>query len=272
MSPSPDGVLLEPLSPKYTEALVYAATLHRHQPRKGTQTPYLSHLMAVSGLVLEDGGSEDEAIGGLLHDAAEDQGREVLPYLRHVFGAVVADIVEGCSDALPEAGAEKPPWPQRKASYIDHLLDPHVGQSTLRVSAADKLHNARATVTDLRISGAWPQSNACVHQNLWYYEALSNVFQTRLPGDSRTLQCLVAAVDELFMLTPEVSREGAGNRHPEACDCLGSRNDLAPGEIDPFGGPDYSDEMMSQEDADAFLAKLAEIDAEIAAEREADQG
>ena len=70
------------LSPEFGDALSFAARLHRGQPRKGTSIPYISHLMAVSGLVLEFGGTETEAIAGLLHDAIEDQGgpptREVI--------------------------------------------------------------------------------------------------------------------------------------------------------------------------------------------------
>ena len=36
--------------------------------------PYISHLLSVTALVLEDGGDEDQAIAALLHDAIEDQG------------------------------------------------------------------------------------------------------------------------------------------------------------------------------------------------------
>lgn len=209
------GVGCGPLSARYTEALTYAATLHRDQPRKGTQVPYLAHLLAVSSLVLEDGGSEDEAIAGLLHDAAEDCGREVLPYIEDIFGTPVADIVRACSDDLPEAGAEKRPWPERKADYIGHLAE--ADEAVVRVSAADKLHNARATAADLSRTG-WPKSKACHHQNLWYYEALTQIVTRRLPG-SRTAELLAATVDDLFRLTPDVAREGVGGQQPPTCSC-----------------------------------------------------
>jgi hypothetical protein len=62
------------LTSRYDEAFRYAHDLHRHQTRKGTDIPYISHLMIVSALVVEYGGNEDQAIGALLHDAAEDQG------------------------------------------------------------------------------------------------------------------------------------------------------------------------------------------------------
>ncbi|MGH9207924.1 MAG: HD domain-containing protein, partial [Acidimicrobiales bacterium] len=96
------------LSERFEEALTYATRLHRDQYRKGTTIPYVSHLLAVASMVLEDGGSEDEAIAGLLHDAGEDQGgRRTLEDIRRRFGDQVADTVAACSDSdvLP-----KPPW------------------------------------------------------------------------------------------------------------------------------------------------------------------
>lgn len=193
------------LTARFTEALTFAAALHREQRRKDPAgTPYLAHLMAVSSLVLEDGGTEDEAIGGLLHDAAEDQGREVLPYVRQVFGSTVHDIVEGCSDALPEAGAEKPSWVTRKRDYIAHLAD--AGESVLRVSAADKLHNSRSSLVDLRTAGSWPRSKACVHQSLWYYTSLHRAFAAKLPT-SRSVVELNRVVEGLLTETPGVDRD-----------------------------------------------------------------
>ena len=61
-----------PPSGRFDDALGFALRLHRSQFRKGTSIPYISHLLAVAGLVQENGGSEDEAIGALLHDAIED--------------------------------------------------------------------------------------------------------------------------------------------------------------------------------------------------------
>jgi (p)ppGpp synthase/HD superfamily hydrolase len=206
-----------PLSARYSEALTYAATLHRTQVRKGGRTPYLAHLLAVSSLVLEDGGTEDEAIAALLHDSAEDQGREILPYLRAIFGDVVHEIVEACSDALPAAGEQKPPWLERKTAYVAHLRS--ASPSTLRVSAADKLHNARSTVADLRQAGSWPPSNTCLHRNLWYYSALEQAFRELLP-DSRTVWELGLAVDELHALSGAARTEPGPA--PEPCGCPGS--------------------------------------------------
>src|SRR3954447_25583269 len=97
-----------PLAERFDDALAYAARHHRQQLRKGSQVPYMSHLMSVSALVLEHGGSEDQAIAALLHDAVEDapagQGGAVLADIRSRFGDVVADIVRACVDGLDADG------------------------------------------------------------------------------------------------------------------------------------------------------------------------
>lgn len=203
-----------PLSPRYSEALTWAATLHRYQVRKNTQVPYLSHLVAVSSLVLEDGGTETEAIAGLLHDAVEDCGAQVIPHIRDAFGDEVVKIVLACSDATPEAGEAKPLWAPRKQAYIDHLRE--ASPSALRVTAADKLHNARATVGDLRQTGAWANFNACRHQSLWYYDAINTVLQERLPG-SRTAAALDRTVEELYQLTADADRPNTVSPTVPAC-------------------------------------------------------
>lgn len=176
-----------PLTSLYDEAMKYAADLQRDQLRKNTKVPYLAHLVAVSSLVLEDGGTETEAIAGLLHDTVEDCGAHIEPILRERFGDAVVDIVMECSDAAPVDGEPKPPWAIRKQAYVDHFRT-EASESALRVSAADKLHNARATLGDLGESepkGTWMPHNACHHQSLWYYQAISDVVTSRLPT-SRT--------------------------------------------------------------------------------------
>ncbi len=153
--------------------------LHATQTRKGTDTPYISHLLGVAGLVLEYGGNEDQAIAAMLHDAIEDQGAQHEPVIAQRFGPVVARIVRACTDAdtLP-----KPPWHERKQTYIDHLA--HVDADVLLVSAADKLHNARAICADLRLHGpaVFDRFKGGLEGTLWYYESLLDVFRWRMPG------------------------------------------------------------------------------------------
>jgi (p)ppGpp synthase/HD superfamily hydrolase len=190
------------LSPLYDQALTCAASLHRDQLRKNTKVAYIAHLVAVSSLVLEDGGTETEAIAGLLHDAVEDCGAQVEPILRQRFGDDVVDIVMECSDAAPVDGAAKPPWAIRKQEYVSHFRTTAT-DSAMRVSAADKLHNARATLSDLRESdpkGTWAPHNACHHQSLWYYQAISDAVTRRLP-ESRTGVELAKVVTELYEQT-----------------------------------------------------------------------
>jgi len=126
------------LTGQFSKALVYAELKHHNQVRKGGDIPYIGHLLAVAGLVINDGGSETQAIAALLHDAVEDQGGpQTLQEIRANFGEDVARIVDECSDADEEP---KPPWLDRKRNYINHLAD--VGDDTLLVSVADKLDNA----------------------------------------------------------------------------------------------------------------------------------
>jgi (p)ppGpp synthase/HD superfamily hydrolase len=163
---------------RFAEALTFAARLHAQQTRKGSDLPYVSHLLGVAGIAMEYGGGEDECIAALLHDAAEDQGGEpTLALIRERFGDAVADTVAGCTDAYAEAGAEKPPWVQRKVAYIAHLRD--APPSVRLVSAADKLHNARSILMDYRQSGPAIfdrfKKDTPFH-TLWYYRRLADTF------------------------------------------------------------------------------------------------
>jgi (p)ppGpp synthase/HD superfamily hydrolase len=163
------------LTNRFEGALLYAIRLHAHQIRKGSRVPYISHLLGVTALVLEDGGNEDQAIAALLHDAVEDQGGlATLEDIRSRFGEHVATIVEGCTDAFT---LPKPPWRERKETYIAHLR--RAGVDVRRVSLADKLHNARTILVDLRRNGevVWRRFNGGKGGTLWYYRSLVEVFQ-----------------------------------------------------------------------------------------------
>jgi GTP pyrophosphokinase len=164
----------------FERALVFATKLHAAQTRKQTEVPYISHLIAVAGLVLEYGGNRDEAIAGLLHDAIEDQGTRFpggVPALKDAiasrFGAAVLDIVQGCTDSETEP---KPPWKARKEGYIRHIRG--AGESVRLVSCADKLHNARSIVADLRVVGRelFGRFTGGTDGTLWYYRELSDAF------------------------------------------------------------------------------------------------
>ena len=107
---------------KYKKALDFAYKLHFEQNRKDTEIPYFTHLVSVSNNIIEDGGTTDEAIGGLLHDAVEDQGGlKTLIQIRKLFGSKVAKIVDECSDTVV---VPKPPWQERKKKYIVKTMRP----------------------------------------------------------------------------------------------------------------------------------------------------
>jgi HD domain len=174
------------LTGRFQRAFTLASEVHAAQRRKGTTIPYLAHLMSVSALVLEHGGDEDAAIAGLLHDAVEDadDGAATAVLIREEFGEHVADIVLACSDAIGVKGQHKPPWRERKASYITHLAE-QADPAVFLVSACDKLHNARSIVSDLRgigpaFWGRFGEPDPAAH--LWYYGSLATEYVGRVPA------------------------------------------------------------------------------------------
>lgn len=168
------------LTSRFESALVFAAQLHARQIRKGTHVPYISHLMSVAALVIEDGGDEDEAIAALLHDAIEDQGgattREAI---RQQFGERVVQTVEGCTESVV---LPKPPWKERKLRYLQKMRS--ASPEVCRISLADKLHNARTIVMDLRHSSDsfWQRFNGGREGTLWYYRSLLAIYQDKAAG------------------------------------------------------------------------------------------
>ncbi len=186
------------LTARFEDALHFAFHLHASQVRKGTRIPYFTHLMAVSGLVLEDGGDEDQAIAALLHDAVEDQGgMETWQEIRRRFGENVAYMVDGLTDAYD---APKPPWRLRKEHYLAHLRTAR--SEVHRISLADKLHNSRMLLADLKLSGeaTWERFRGGREGTLWYYRALVEIF---LETSSSSM------VSELAQVVAEIERLAA---------------------------------------------------------------
>ncbi|MCD6030995.1 MAG: metal dependent phosphohydrolase [Thermomicrobiales bacterium] len=184
---------------RLANALGFATQLHAMQKRKGSGVPYISHLLAVAAIVLEHGGTEDEAIAALLHDAVEDQGGQAtLALIRDRYGDTVAAIVAGCTDTDE---VHKPSWRPRKERYLAHFAD--APPSVLLVVAADKLHNARSVLADYRELGdaLWPRFTGNRDGTLWYYRAVADALRARAQSGSDNLKKLVAdlnrTVDEL---------------------------------------------------------------------------
>jgi len=168
------------LSHRFDDAFLYASHIHGAHLRKGTDIPYISHLISVAALTLEHGGNEDQAIAALLHDAVEDcGGAPRLENIRHRFGDAVAQIVEDCTDSWVEP---KPPWEERKKVYIASIGKKP--KTSLLVSLADKTHNARCILSDFRTHGPdlWKRFNAPPDRLLWYYESLADAFEMQIPA------------------------------------------------------------------------------------------
>lgn len=189
------------LSERFDAALLFASFLHRRQTRKATTVPYVSHLLAVAAIVIEDGGTEDEAIAALLHDSIEDcgdtypGGRPALRrYLAQNFSRHVLEIVDACTDddGIGKGKAatleqERIAWRARKERYLAHI--PGIPVAALRVSCADKLHNVRSTIADYERIGEdlWARFRTqSAGDQLWYFAALARAFSKtsleRLPA------------------------------------------------------------------------------------------
>jgi len=196
------------LSPRFEQALAFAAELHRQQVRKGTGVPYMAHLLGVASLALEHGATEDEAIAAVLHDAVEDQGGAATQEaIRQRFGPAVADIVAGCTDTDQ---TPKPPWRARKEAYIAHLAS--ASPSVRLVSLCDKVHNARTILADYRTIGEelWTRFTGGKKGTLWYYRALVEAF--RAHGATP----LVAELDRIVREVERLAAEDCTCFEPES--------------------------------------------------------
>lgn len=193
---------------RFSDAFKYAAQEHRCQLRKGTNIPYISHQMSVSALIWENGGDEDQAIAGLLHDVIEDADPpSAVPRIRkeilEKFGQRVLDLVEGCTDGEQDVAGKKAPWRERKENYLALLQ--HEPEELLIASCCDKLHNARAILTDLITHGEslFNRFTGKKEGTLWYYRQLIKIYQAKLPEvvAVRELTSVVDAIESLSGVT-----------------------------------------------------------------------
>ena len=187
--------------PKFDEALLLAHDLHRHDVRKGTGKPYISHLLGVCSLVVDYGGDEEMAIAALLHDAVEDHGgHPMLEQIRESFGERVAHIVDGCTDSYVLDATKKEPWRQRKedlpratchwkTTTCDWFLPPTSSTT------------AGPSVRDLRRDGiaALDRFNGGRKDTVWYYDQLVRAF--RAAGTNELVEELAISVDEMKRVT-----------------------------------------------------------------------
>jgi GTP pyrophosphokinase len=202
------------LTERFDDALRYATAHHAQQLRKGTPVPYAAHLLAVASLVLEMHGSEDEAIGALLHDVVEDGGgADALAFIERTFGAAVAEIVLANSDSIT-GRAEKGDWYERKHAYIAAF--PRKSPAALRVSLADKLHNARSILTDYRTHGdaLWARFNQSGGlATRVYYRELAAAFERER---ERMGEHAAPAVGELRRVVDDITALAAERQGPDS--------------------------------------------------------
>ena len=183
------------MTERFSAALAYANELHRDQRRKGSGVPYVSHLLSVAALVIEAGGSEDECIAALLHDAVEDQGgAATADEIRRRFGSEVARIVEACTEDK-SAGLT---WIERKRSTVGKVAE--MDASVRLVLTADKLHNVRSVISEHAKIGdlIWWRFGGGCEGTVWYYRAMADAIESA--GGSGLLPELRAAVEELEAL------------------------------------------------------------------------
>ena len=196
--------------PRYARALSDAATWHHGQFRKGSEIPYVSHVLAVSAFLLEDGADEDEAIAGLLHDSIEDASLTVAE-LAARYGQRVADIVAACTDDWSGDPLHKSAWWPRKVSHIAHVTgagaDADLGIT--KVTAADKLANLRSTL-DAGDPEVFSRFKAGIGGFVWYQETFGRLLAQRLGSRSLLAKRLVSALQELDDLVSAERRRLGG--------------------------------------------------------------
>lgn len=176
------------MTDRFNRALQLAIEAHADQVRKGTENaaglalPYITHPVAVAALVQRYGGTENQVIAALLHDVLEDGGPQWARPIREAFGAEVLELVEFCTDGLPDESGRKPPWRERKEAYLEHLRE--ADGPGLLVSACDKLANLQAILLDLTEVGdaVWARFTGKKDGTLWYYSALVDAFAGRVPA------------------------------------------------------------------------------------------
>jgi (p)ppGpp synthase/HD superfamily hydrolase len=175
-------------SERFDDALAFTHQLHRRQIRKTSGVPYIAHPMSVAALVIEDGGSEDEAIAALLHDSLEDQGRhypggvaQLAQDIGARFGEEVLRIVQACTERTSEEEAairdKRERWRAHKRAYFEQIRE--AGASVRRVSCADSLHNTRTLVKDYRQMGdrIWTRfMTRSGDDQVWAYRSAAEAF------------------------------------------------------------------------------------------------
>jgi (p)ppGpp synthase/HD superfamily hydrolase len=194
-------------SERFEHALGFTHRLHQKQRRKTSGAPYVAHLLGVAALVIEDGGTEDEAIAALLHDSLEDQGRHypggvdaLAAEIESRFGTPVRRLVEALTEHTTVAEAriadKYERWRAHKRAYFEQIRD--AGAEVRRISCADSLYNVRSLLTGYRRMGnrIWTRFlTGRADDQIWAYRCAAEAFQAA--GTGQMADELAAAVEAL---------------------------------------------------------------------------
>jgi (p)ppGpp synthase/HD superfamily hydrolase len=185
----------EPAFSRYRDALNLAAELHGNELRKAWPAPLLAHLVAVSSLVWEDGGDEEQAVAALLHDALVYGGCS-LEAIGNRFGPRVAQIAREATDTRQAFDAgPRPPWLERRVAHIASIAT--LSDDVLLVMAADKAQECQEWSLQLdRDPARAAQLQGGVEPMAWYYQSLHQALSNRIPN-SRSLLILQRSVRAL---------------------------------------------------------------------------
>lgn len=141
-------------SDRINHALAFAAKHHDQQVRKGTRLPYLTHPANVAIILTRYGCDDDVVVAGILHDVVEDCVREgwtramLESRITEKFGDSVLAAVLSVTKRKLDGDGNEMDRDERNVDYIARVGD--ATDAAKWVCAADKLHNANATLADLR--------------------------------------------------------------------------------------------------------------------------
>ena len=207
-------------SEKFYAAFRKACEGHKLGARKGSDIPYIGHLLGVASAVIEAGGCEDQAIAAFLHDIVEDVGVTVAE-IEVEFGKTIAEIVDACTDAtkeqkqaedekrksMPKEEYAKHWWKNRKEPYINKLKAKTMDDPSVLVALADKTYNAENTAADVRGKNSkdrkkvWSKFNVGEKFQRKWYRGLLKAFKENKTYDQFSqplFNRFEAAVNEIF--------------------------------------------------------------------------
>ena len=185
---------------KYKKALDFSFNFYKNKSRRGFKTPYFTYLSSVSNLIIENNGSTDEAIAGLLHDAYEfENNNNAVSQISKRFGVKVSNIVKQCSNFI-EVNIDKEKWIEEKKKFLDTMQKK--SQSSLFVSLCDKFYGLSCLINDHNRIGRkiWKHYPVEPVNLIWYHKNLCKNFKKHLKNHKNLKDKFQRHVNELDYL------------------------------------------------------------------------